>query len=154
DEITEAIVAAIAPQIYAAENFRARRKPPESLDAWDLVMRALSHFWRVTRKDNVAGQALLEKAIAIDPDHAQALAVLAASHVLGMNMGWEDRAISVPVAERAALAAMRADGEDPWAHLALAGVHVNLGRSEDALAELEQALSLNPNFALALAYYG
>ena len=41
DEITEAIVAAIEPQLYAAENFRARRKPPDSMDAWDLVMRAL-----------------------------------------------------------------------------------------------------------------
>ena len=61
DEITEAIVAAVEPQIYAAENFRARRKPPESLDAWDLVMRALSHFWRVTRQDNIAAQELLEK---------------------------------------------------------------------------------------------
>jgi TolB-like protein/Tfp pilus assembly protein PilF len=154
DEITDAIVAAIAPQIYAAENFRARRKPPESLDAWDLVMRALSHFWRVTREDNVAAQKLLEKAIAIDPDYAQALAVLAASHVLGTNMGWEDRAVSAPVAERAALAAIRGDSEDPWAHLALAGVYVYLGRLEDALSEFEQALSLNPNFAPALAYYG
>ena len=45
DEITESIVAAIEPQLYAAENFRARRKPPGSLDAWDLVMRALSHYW-------------------------------------------------------------------------------------------------------------
>ena len=49
DEITEAIVAAIEPQLYAAENFRARRKPPGNMDAWDLVMRALSHYWRVTR---------------------------------------------------------------------------------------------------------
>jgi TolB-like protein/Tfp pilus assembly protein PilF len=154
DEITEAIVAAIAPQIYAAENFRARRKPPESLDAWHLVMWALWQFWRVTREDNAAAQVLLEKAIAVDPDYAQALAVLAASHILGTNMGWEDRTISVPLAERAALAAIRADGEDPWAHAALAGVHVCLGRSEDALAEFEQALSLNPNFALAWAYYG
>jgi len=154
DEITEAIVSAIAPQIYAAENFRARRKPPESLDAWHLVMRALWQFWRVTREDNVAAQVLLEKAIAVDPDYAQALAVLAASHVLGTSMGWEDRTISVPLAERAALAAVRADGDDPWAHAALAGVHVCLGRSEDALAEFEQALALNPNFALALAHYG
>src|SRR5271170_5285027 len=61
DEITEAIVAAIEPQLYAAENFRARRKPPDSMDAWDLVMRALSHYWRVTRQDNVVAQALLEK---------------------------------------------------------------------------------------------
>src|SRR5262249_60127513 len=57
DEITEAIVAAIEPQIYAAENFHARRKPPDSMDAWDLVMRALSHYWRVTRQDNVVAQA-------------------------------------------------------------------------------------------------
>jgi TolB-like protein len=39
DEITEAIVAAIEPQLYAAENFRAQRKAPDSMDAWDLVMR-------------------------------------------------------------------------------------------------------------------
>jgi TolB-like protein len=51
DDITEAIVAAIEPQLYAAENFRARRKPPDSMDAWDLVMRALSHYWRATRQD-------------------------------------------------------------------------------------------------------
>ena len=63
DEITEAIVAAIEPQLYAAENFRAQRKPPDSMDAWDLVMRALSHYWRVTRQDNVVAQALFEKAI-------------------------------------------------------------------------------------------
>ncbi len=44
DEITESIVAAIEPQLYVAENFRAQRKPPGSLDAWDLVVRGLSHF--------------------------------------------------------------------------------------------------------------
>jgi TolB-like protein len=61
DDITEAIVSAIEPKLYAAENFRAKRKPPDSMDAWDLVMRALSHYWRVTREDNVVAQALLEK---------------------------------------------------------------------------------------------
>ena len=39
DEITEAIVAVIEPQLYARESFRAQRKPPDSMDAWDLVMR-------------------------------------------------------------------------------------------------------------------
>jgi TolB-like protein len=154
DEITEAIVAAIAPQIYAAENFRAQRKSPENLDAWDLVMRALSHFWRVTREGNVAAQKLLEQAIAIDPNYSQALAVLAVSHFFAMYMGWEDRANSVPAAERAAMAAIRADSEDPWAHLAVAGVYVYLGRLKDALAEFEQTLCFNPNFSLAQACYG
>ena len=154
DEITEAIVAAIEPQIYAAENFRARRKPPNSMDAWDLVMRALSHYWRVTRQDNVVAQALLEKAIAIDPDYGQALGVLATSHSFCVHMGWADMATSVPVAERAALAAVLADSEDPWAHFALAGVHLARRRFDDSLFEYELALRLNPNFSLAQGYYG
>src|SRR5690242_3029006 len=154
DEITDAIVATIEPQLYAAENFRAVRKAPESLDAWDLVMRALSHYWRVTREDNVLAQELLEQAVAIDPNYAQALAVLAVSHTFGAHMGWEDAAIATPIAERAALAAVRADSEDPWAHLALACAYAYLGRLEDSLAAFEAALYLNPNFSMALGYYG
>jgi TolB-like protein len=154
DEITEAIVAAIEPQIYAAENFRAKHKPPDSMDAWDLVMRALSHYWRVTRQDNVVAQALLEKATAIDPNYGQALGVLAASHTFSAHMGWADMASVTPIAERAALAAIRADSEDPWAHHALGSVYLFMRRFEDSLAEFELALQLNPNFSLAQGYYG
>jgi len=57
DEITEAIVATIEPQLYAAENFHAKHKAPDSMDAWGLLMQALSHFWRVTRQDNAVAQA-------------------------------------------------------------------------------------------------
>jgi len=154
DEITEAIVAAIEPQLYAAENFRSRRRPPDSMDAWDLVMRALSHYWRVTRQDNLVAQALLEKAIAIDPNYGQALGVLAASHTFSAHMGWADVATAIPIAERAAQAAIRADTEDPWAHNALATVHLHSRRFEDALAEFELALRLNPNFSLTQGFYG
>jgi TolB-like protein len=154
DEITEAIVAAIEPQLYAAENFRATRKPPDSLDAWDLVMRALSHYWRVTRQDNMVAQALLEKATAIDPNYGQALGVLAASHTFGAHMGWADMEAAASVAERAARAAILADSEDPWAHCALGSVHLFMRRFDDSLAEFELALQLNPNFSLAQGYYG
>ena len=153
DEITQAIVAAIQPQLYAAENFRARRKPPDSMDAWDLVMRALSHYWRVTRQDNMVAQALLEKAINIDPNYGQALGVLAACHTFSAHMGWEAMVKAVPVAERAALAAIRADSEDAWAHYALASVYLFNRRFEDSLAEFELALELNPNFSPARGYY-
>src|SRR5262249_56226047 len=85
DEISEGIVAAIEPQLYAAENFRAQRKSPESMDAWDLVMRALSHYWRVTRQDNVVAQALLEKATVIDPGYGQAHGLLAATHTFSAH---------------------------------------------------------------------
>jgi len=154
DEITEAIVAAIEPEIYAAENFRTLRKPPERLDAWDLLMRALPHYWRVTRQDNADAQALLERAIAIDPNYGQALGLLATSHMFSVHMGWADKAVVAPVAERAALAALRADGEDPWAHHALGCTHLFARRFDEALAEFEQALRLNPNFSLAQGYYG
>jgi TolB-like protein/cytochrome c-type biogenesis protein CcmH/NrfG len=154
DEITEAIVAAIEPQLYAAENFRAQRKPPDSMDAWDLVMRALSHYWRVTRQDNVVAQALLEKATAIDPHYGQALGVLATSYMFTAHMGWIDLAKAIEIAERSAHAALQADSEDPWAHNALAHVYLFTGRYDDSIAEFELALRLNPNFALAQAYYG
>ena len=154
DEITEAIVAAIEPQLYASESFRAQRKPPDSMDAWDLVMRGLSHYWRLTRQDNVVAQALLEKAVAIDPNYGQALGVLAASYTFSCHMGWADRGTAVPMAERAAAAAIQVDSEDPWAHQALGCVYLFTRRFDDSLAEFELALRLNPNFSLAQAYYG
>jgi TolB-like protein/cytochrome c-type biogenesis protein CcmH/NrfG len=153
DEITDAIVTAIEPQIYAAENFRSRRKPPNSVDAWDLVMRALSHHWRVTRTDSLAAQALLERAIAIDPNYGQALALFATNHMFGVHLGWTDLATAAPIAERAALAAIAADSEDAWAHTALASVYFSTRRLDHSLAEFELALQLNPNFSLAQGYY-
>jgi TolB-like protein/cytochrome c-type biogenesis protein CcmH/NrfG len=154
DEITDAIVATIEPKIYVAENFRASRKPPNSLDAWDLVMRAMSHFWRVTREDNVVAQALLEKAVTIDPNYGQALGLLATSHMFGAHMGWADITTAAPAAECAALAAIRSDSQDPWAHNALASVYFSTRRLDSAMAEFELALQLNPNFSLAHGYYG
>lgn len=154
DEITEAIVSAIEPQIYAAENFRTLRKAPDRLDAWDLLMRATSHYWRLTREDNAIALALLEKAIEIDPVYGQALGLLATTHLFNASMGWADRTIVGPVAERAAQAAIRADSDDPWAHHALGCIHLFARRFDDCLADFEHALRLNPNFCLAQGYYG
>ncbi len=153
DEITEAIVAAIEPQLYTAENIRIQRKPPASMDAWDLVMRALSHYWRVTRQDHAIAQRLLEQSIAIEPTYGQALGVLAASYTFGAHMGWLELEAIAPVAERAALAAIHADSEDAWAHFALGGVYLITRRFDDSLAEFELALRLNPNFSQAQVYY-
>jgi TolB-like protein len=154
DEITQAIVAAIEPKLYAAENFRAERKTPDSMDAWELVMRALSHYWRVTRQDNMVAQALLEKAISIDPNYGQALGLLAASHMFGAHMGWTAVADALPIGERAALAAIRADSEDPWAHYALGNVYLFTRCFDDSLAEFELATRLNPSFSPARGLHG
>ncbi|WP_395712214.1 winged helix-turn-helix domain-containing tetratricopeptide repeat protein [Reyranella sp.] len=154
DEISQAIVAAIEPQLYAAESSHARRSTPDSLDAWDLVMRALTHYWRVTRQDNVVAQALLEKAISIDPNYGQALGVLATSHAFTAHMGWEDMDTGMAIAERAARAAIRADAEDAWAHNALGHALLFARRFDDCLAEFELSLQLNPSLAIAHGFYG
>ena len=153
DEITEAIVGAIEPQLYAAENIRVRSKPPSNLDAWDLVMRAMSHYWRVTQPDHAIAQNLLERAIAIEPNYGQALGLLGASYTLGAHMGWADLTDIAPIAERTSLAAVRADSEDAWAHHALGSVYLITRRFDDALAEFELALRLNPNFSQVQTYY-
>src|SRR6202023_624579 len=81
-------------------------------------------------------------------------ALLAVSHLFGARMGWEDVVAVCRPPERDAVAAVRADGEDPWAHLALACAYGYRGHLEDSFASFEQALRLNPNFALAQGYYG
>jgi len=108
----------------------------------------------MTQPDDVVARALLEQAIAIEPGYGQALGVLATSYAFSAYNGWIDMPSAVVSAERLALAAIRADGEDPWAHYALGCVHVLMRRFDDALAHLELALSLNPSFALAQSTYG
>src|SRR6185369_11268342 len=102
-----------------------------------------SHHWRVTRPDSLAAQALLERAIAIDPNYGQALALFATNHMFGVHLGWTDLATAAPVA----------DSEDAWAHTALASVYFSTRRLDHSLAEFELALQLNPNFSLAQGYY-
>jgi tetratricopeptide (TPR) repeat protein len=71
-----------------------------------------------------------------------------------VHLGWADIVTAAPIAERAALAAIQADSEDPWAHNALGSVYFSTRRLDNSLAEFELALQLNPNFSLAQGYYG
>jgi tetratricopeptide (TPR) repeat protein len=68
-------------------------------------------------------------------------------------MGWVELEDVAADAERTALAAVRADSEDAWAHYALGAVYLITKRFDDSLAEFELALRLNPNFSQAQTYY-
>ena len=76
DDITERVVAAVEPHLYAEEGFRAASKQPDSIDAWGLVVRALSLINKVERRQNQEAQALLRRAIAMEPSYARAHALL------------------------------------------------------------------------------
>ena len=154
DEITERIVFSIQPQLYGAESFRAQRKPPENLDAWDLVMRALSHYWRVTRAITWWPRPFWRRRSRSTPNTGKRLALLASSYMFTAHMGWIDLRSAMATPSAPLSAAIRLDAEDAWAHVALGHVHLFARRFDDLLAEFETALRLNPNFALALGYYG
>jgi adenylate cyclase len=152
DEITERIAASIEPQLYAAEYIRSKRKSPESLDAWECAMRALSYVNTRSMRDYAIALELLKKAIQIDATYALPHALIAYMTALEVLYGWMPEAIAIPAARDAAEKGLLLDADDPWVHLALGYVHQQSRRSEDAVQEYKKALSLNPNFALAHTY--
>ena len=77
DEITEAVTIAIAPAIADAEQRRAMRKPPGSLDAWAAYQRGLWHVSKATPDDNALAQKFFQQAIDLDPTFSGAYVSLA-----------------------------------------------------------------------------
>ena len=149
DEITGNVVASLEPQLYAAENQRLQVRPPESLDAWGHVMRAMPQIWTWAEEDSVTALADLRRALAIEPDYARAHSLMAMTYIRGAHMGWVPYADVFGPALESARRAVERDGEDPWGHLALGFVHMLSRNFRPAVDELEEALWLNPNFALA-----
>jgi adenylate cyclase len=154
DEITERVVAAVEPQLYAAEGIRAKRKQPESLDAWECVVRALSCINSRSRHDYTMAWEFLERAIELDPGYAQAHALIA--YVMGLQIlyGWRSREQALAPALDAAQKAVALDDDDAWGHFALGFLYGMIRKAEEAAVEHEKALGLNPNFALAYTYLG
>ncbi len=77
DEITASVTAAIEPKLLAAEGLRTEMRSIDDLDAWDLVARALSHFWKLTAAESEAAIAILRQAVQRYPNYAPAHSMLA-----------------------------------------------------------------------------
>jgi adenylate cyclase len=155
DEITETVVATIEPQLYVAESDRSRRKDLDNIDAWDMTMQAMSHLWRMNGPDNSRAQELLRHAVELDPHYAAAYGPLGFSYIWHAWMGWGDNPTQlIPKADSAARRALALDDQDPWSHLAMAGVYAYRRQHEDAVDRLRTCLDLNPSFALAHVWLG
>ena len=153
DEITERVVAAIEPELYAAENIRSQRKTPESLDAWECVIRALSAISQVTSESREEAERLCRQAIAIAPGYGQAHSQLAWA-LLRRTVWSDDLATVAAEASDESQAALAIDERDSWAHYVQGILFNRLHRFDEATRECRRALELNPNFALAHAYLG
>ena len=81
DEIVASIAATVAPEITSAEIERARIKRPNTLDAWDHYLQAIAAYHRMTEADIKAAISLLEQAIDLEPEFANAYALLARCHL-------------------------------------------------------------------------
>lgn len=156
DRMTGSVVAAIEPKLRMAEIERAQRKPTESLQAYDLVLRALAHVRVRTRDSMEEAIRLLQKAIEIDSGYATAFAQLAWCRWALVNQGWVDR--SDPVAADVvplARTALELDGEDPEILVTVAPFIALAGNDfSGGVALIEKAINLNPNSANALRTAG
>ena len=148
DDISSKVVAAIEPQLYAAENIRAQCKSPDSLNAWDCIVRALSLMNSRQQPDIIAARRLLQKAVVCDPKSAPAHSLLSFVTTLNIHMGWKTRQAVVPCAQAAAQKALSLNPEEPWAHAALGYITI-WKNPENAVLPLQRALALNPNFSIA-----
>jgi adenylate cyclase len=118
DEITERVVATVEPHLYVEEGFRAASKPPDSIDAWGLVARAVVMLNKFDREQNMEAQALLRRAIALEPTYARPHAVLGWATYWATYAYWlPDREESLRQAAAHAQDALQQDPTDPWARM-------------------------------------
>jgi TolB-like protein/DNA-binding winged helix-turn-helix (wHTH) protein/tetratricopeptide (TPR) repeat protein len=151
DQMTESVVGAIAPQLERAEIERARRKPTESLDAYDYYLRGMARLHCGTREAINEALPLFHKAMELDPDFASAYAMAAWCHCWRKINGWMvDRPREIAEGVRLARRAVEL-GRDDAVALTRSGHALGhlAGDLRGGIALLDRALVLNPNLAAA-----
>jgi adenylate cyclase len=155
DNIATQIVSALAIRVAQIEQRRVFAKPTESLEAYDYVLRARPASQRPTRTNNVEARVLLRRAIELDPNYAAAYAGLAETYHIAVSMGWaESPTANLSRAEELAIKALSLDHSEVRARVILARIHIFHQRYEQAEAEIERAIAINPNDAESLAGRG
>jgi adenylate cyclase len=148
DEITLSVVGAIEPNLRLAEIERVKRKRPDSLDAYDLVLQAQPDVFSRMPQRATHALPLVQRALALDPSYALAHAYAAESyHTLFLRGGLneENRRASIRHAEAAI-----AHGQDDAPALAFAGFIMGMDKHDRpaAFATFDAALAVSPSSAL------
>jgi tetratricopeptide (TPR) repeat protein len=151
DRIAAEVASAIQPSIRRAEIARARSKRPETLAAYDLVMRAFPHLWAHRPSDNAEAISLIERALQLEPDYGLAAALAAWAHGQQVAYNWtsdfdSERKAAAKLIEQAT----QTVHDNPTALTALASAMMQTGGDvAQAAAFTDQALALDPNHAWA-----
>jgi adenylate cyclase len=149
DEVTDAIVAAIAPEIDQMERGLAQRKPPDSLGVWGLYQRGLTAYHATTQESLKLAIELFDKANELDPGFAPAFAMAADARVrLVVHYPTDSESILNQAREKARLGTTL-DARDSNCLWSDAKVHSYLGHHDFAILKGEEAVALNPSSAMA-----
>lgn len=155
DEIAGQVAAAVEPQLYAVEGFRAAGGKPDSIDTWGLVTRSLMLLNRVESSQNAEARALLAQAVEREPGYARAHALLSWATWWATLCYWcSDTEEGYRRAAGHARDALSHDPGDPWARMVSGMCLSTAGQHDRAMGELQEALRLNPNFALGCMAHG
>ncbi|MBR0870866.1 winged helix-turn-helix domain-containing protein [Bradyrhizobium tropiciagri] len=156
DRITESVVGAIEPTLLVAEAERRRTTPPGKLDAYDLLLRAYSLRYEFTPESMTAALDCLDRALALDPAYAPALAASAYCHAMRHVQGWLKP--NDAYRERAVAQAWRAvelaPGDPQVLWMAAFAIWNMADEIEPARELFERSLAINPNSAMALTLGG
>ncbi len=151
DRITESVVGAISPQLERVEIDRAKRKPTDSLDAYDYYLRGMSQLHRGTREAIETALPLFYRAIELDPDYASAYGGAAWCYFWRKLNAWMTERPQ-EIAEGIRLARLAIErGRDDAVALTRGGHALGhlAGDLDGAIALIDRARMLNPNLALA-----
>jgi TolB-like protein len=118
-EICDKVMASIEPQLYLTERLRAERTTPEKLNSWECIVRALALMNTRDRENAAKAHDLLQKAIALESQSAQAHSLLSIITTFRLHMSWTNRQDAVVPAMRWAHKAISLNLDEPWAHAAL-----------------------------------
>jgi adenylate cyclase len=150
DEITDALVASMHPELLKSEEARAARREPQNLDAWDCVMRGSWHLGQFMKEETAKARSFFERAIGLDPQLARAFSRLSDTHSMDLMFQWTDSpAQSMADLERAARRAAALDDKDPFAQVSLGYAYRTAGQQDKAIGAFQLAIELNPSSAHA-----
>jgi adenylate cyclase len=146
DEISRSIAATLWSALDDAEGNRAKRRAPSQMAAYDYVLKARSIWFSWTADSNAKARSLIDKALELDPQFATAWAWLAWVHIEDWRtFPTSDSQGSLALAVHAAKRAIELDPHDYFSHWPMAYVLLRSRQYEDALAEYEKTLAMNPN---------
>ena len=152
-----AIVASNYGMIAEADLTGAQRRPPKSFAAYDCVLRYYHYQRSFDPQEHAKVRACLERAVELDPDYADAWAVLANIYAQEHRFGFNPRPELYDPYERSLTAAYRAveiEPRNPTAQLMLANALFDRHNLAGFRAAGERAIALNPNDPDLLAHYG